>query len=352
MKARRGLLGLGVFAGGVLAGMLAEEALYRRELGGPDPEAGERFGDVGGEPLTVESFDGTRIHARVFGPPGAPGVVFCHGFTLDHTVWHYQLRELAAEGRLRLVAVDARGHGRSGPARGPEGTTAFRASTLARDLHAVLSAADVRPAVVVGHSMGGMLAQAFASLEEEYSDTQALVAGYVLVCTTFTSELWAWRPSGPRAPALRARLERRFERMSRDPEVFDRLRLPSLSDAALLAVRLGFGRDPSASQVAFTHRLIHACPAETFAAAMVGLRDFDVLDRLGAIDVPVLICAGDRDLLTPAFLAQEMARRIPDAEILVYPGAGHMVMLERHREFTAALRSFCDRALAARGAEA
>lgn len=352
MRARRGLLGLGVLAGGALAGMLAEEALYRRQLGGPDPEAGERFGDVDGETLTVESFDGTRIHARVFGPPGAPGLVFCHGVTLDHTIWHYQLRELAAEGRIRLVAIDARGHGRSGPAKGPEGTTVFRASTLAKDLHAVLSAADVRSAVVVGHSMGGMLAQAFACLEEEYSDARALVAGYVLVCTTFTSELGAWRPSGPRAPRLRARIERRFERMARDPEIFDRLRLPALSDAALLATRLVFGRDPSPSQVAFTHRLFDACPAETFAAAMVGLADFDVLDRLGAIDVPVLICAGDRDILTPARLAEEMARRIPDAEILVYPGAGHMVMLERHREFTSALRSFCDRVLVPQGAEA
>lgn len=352
MTARRGLLGLGVFAGGVLVGMLAEEAVYRRALGGPDPEADERFGDVGGEPLWVESFDGTRIHARVFGPPGAPGCVFCHGVTLDHSIWHYQLRELAAEGRLRLVAMDARGHGRSGPARGPEGTTDFRASTLARDLRAVLLAADVRPAVVVGHSMGGMLAQGFACLEEEPSDARALVAGYVLVCTTFTSELAIWRPTGPRVPGLRERVERRFERFARDPDRLERLRLPPLSDAALLATRLGFGRNPSVSQVVFTHQLIDACSAETLAAAMAGLADFDVLDRLESIDVPVLICAGRWDLITPAFLAKEMARRIPDAEIVTYPDAGHMVMLERHREFTPLLRAFCDRVLVEQGAEA
>lgn len=352
MRARKGLVGFAAFAGGILAGMAGEEVLYRRALGGPDPEKGEALGTIRGEPLRVRSFDGTEIYAETFGPAEGPGCVFLHGFTLDHTIWHYQLKELAAAGELRLVALDARGHGRSGPARGPAGATDFRAHTLAQDLAAVIDASGVSPAVVVGHSMGGMTVQAFADLADDHPDTTAAVCGFVLVCTTFTSELGAWRASGPRAPRLRAVLERAFQRVTRDPARIDRYRLPLVSDGALLATRLGFGRAASAAHVAFTHRLTHACPSETLAAAMTGLADFDSLDGLASIDVPVLICAGGRDILTPAFLAHEMASRIPEAEIVLYPDAGHMVMLERHREFTRALRAFCDRILAPQGAEA
>lgn len=348
---RGGLAPFLAFAAGVGVGAAAEELLYRRVFGGPDPEAGERFGSVRGEPLWVTSFDGTRLYAEAFGPEGAPGCVFAHGFTLSHDIWHYQLRDLAADGRLRLVAFDARGHGRSGPARGPLGTTDFRAETLARDLSAVLEGSGIGPAVVCGHSMGGVMAQAFAALEDLPEDLSGRVRGFVLVCTTFTSELGVWRPSGPRLPRLRSRVERAVERVTRDPRLLDRLRLPP-SDLAMLLTRLGFGKGASPSHVAFTRRLMERCPTETIAAAMAGLADFDTLDGLGAIDVPVLICAGGRDLVTPAFLADEMARRIPRAEVVVYPDAGHMVMLERHAELTEALRGFSEKALAPEAARA
>ena len=150
MSRRGGLSSLAAFAGGVLAGVVVEGVVYRGAFRRDDPDAGERFGSPDAEHVWVTSFDGSRLHARVLGPPDVPAVVFVHGITLSHVVWHYQLRDLAADGRFRLVAYDARGHGLSGPARGPEGTTPFTGETLARDLHAVMHHTGATPAVVVG----------------------------------------------------------------------------------------------------------------------------------------------------------------------------------------------------------
>ncbi len=344
-RSRSGLIGLAAFAAGIGAGVVAEELLYRRVLRGEDVEVDERFGSVKGTPAWVESFDGTKLYAEVHGSQGQPACVLLHGFTLAHQIWHYQLRDLGGGGPYRTIAYDARGHGRSGPARGPDGKTPFNADTLARDLFAVLHHLEARPAVIVGHSMGGMTIQALLEFVDDYREELGPhVRGLALVNTTFTSALGTWRESGPRWPALHNRLRDVAERVAGNTKRMERLRLP-VSDVAMIATRMGFGRTPSRSHVALTRRMIESTPTETLAAGMVGLADFDVHASLEKIDVPVLVCAGDRDILTPVWLAREMARRIPSAELVVFPGTGHMVMLERHEEFTEALRRFCDKVL-------
>jgi pimeloyl-ACP methyl ester carboxylesterase len=74
-------------------------------------------------------------------------------------------------------------------------------------------------------------------------------------------------------------------------------------------------------------------------------------DKLEALDVlrsvPVLISCGTRDVLTPLSHSELMATKLPDAELQVLQGAGHMAKLERHQEVNAALRKLFDRAVAA-----
>lgn len=341
---RGGLIGLGAFAAGVAAGAAAEGLLVRRAFARDDPEAHERFGSVRGTPVAVESFDGTRLHVETFGPAGAPAVVFVHGFTLSMDVWHYQLRSLAADGRLRVVAYDARGHGRSGPVRGPEGATPLTPRTLAEDLFAVIHATAWAPTVVVGHSMGGMTLQSLLEYAADFdADVGEHIRGLILVNTTFTAALGAWKGGRVRLPRAQAALSAAGNWLSDRPGTIERLRLP-VSDLAVLLTRIGFGSEPSPSHVRFTQRLLHATPAETLAAA-VGLGSFDAHGGLEAIDVPALVVAGSRDLVTPPYLAAEMVERIPSAELVVLPGVGHMAMLERHAEFTDLVRRFCERVL-------
>lgn len=339
---RGGLAGFLLFAGGVAAGVAAEELLYRRAFHGPDPAAEERFGSVRGTPEWVHSFDGTPLYAETFGPRDLPACVFLHGFTLNRTVWHYQLRALRDTG-VRLVVFDARGHGRSGAAEGPDGKTPLSPLTLARDLHAVLGATTEGPAILVGHSMGGMTVQGLLAFADEFpEEVGPLVRGIVLVNTTFTSALGAWREGGSRLPRTRRALEALLARVT--PQHLERVRLP-MSDLAMLATRLGFGSQPSRKHVALTRHMMSATPTETLAAGIVGLARFDAHAALESIDAPVLICAGGKDVLTPRWLAREMAERIPNAQIVVFPETGHMAMLESHEELNDELRRFFDRVL-------
>jgi 3-oxoadipate enol-lactonase len=80
-------------------------------------------------------------------------------------------------------------------------------------------------------------------------------------------------------------------------------------------------------------------------AGIRGLATFDRLDGLSQIGVPVLITAGAWDVLTPLSLAHEMQRRIPKAELVVFPQTGHMAPLERHAEFSGVLIRFLEQVL-------
>lgn len=341
MSARRGgLIALGAMAAGALAGAAAEEFLFRRTFRRDDRERGERFGTVRGKPAEVESFDGTRLHAELYGPDGESACVFLHGFTLTRDAWHYQLRDLDDR---RLIAFDARGHGGSGPARGPRGHTVYTASTLARDVHAVLDQTGTRSAVLVGHSMGGMTILQFA--EDFPEELGRRVKGIVLLNTTFTSQLGAWREDRPRYEAVRKTLGGLLEWFAADPRRVNYARMRA-NDLTMFLTRIGFGSHPSASHVAWTRRMIDSTQSDTLAAAMVGLESYDTLRVLEKIDVPALIVGGEKDLISPAWLSREMAERIAGARLVILPGAGHMGMLERHAELSQRMESFLSEVLA------
>lgn len=343
-RRRGGLLALGVFAAGTLAGIAAEELFYRRAFRADDPESNERFGSLRGEPFEATSFDGTVLSAESYGPGDAPACVLLHGFTLTRDVWHYQVRDLAATGRIRVIVYDARGHGRSGAARGPGGTP-FTGQTLARDLRAVLDASGATRAVVCGHSMGGMTTLAFC--EEFPAELGRRVAGLVLLNTTFTAALGAWREDRVRFEAVRKSLGGLTRWLADEPARMQRLRMTA-NDLTMWATRIGFGSRPSPAHVAFTRRMIDATRSETLGAAMVGLESYETLQVLPKIDVPVLVVGGEKDLLTPSWLSREMAERIPGAHLVILPGTGHMGMLERHAELSGRLEEFCEATLGAR----
>ena len=204
MNRRRVLGSVTALAAGAIAGAVAESILARRFAPRVDPDASD-IGPPEGGHLEVDSFDGTVIHATRAGRAGAPAIVFGHGIIEASSVWHYQMLDPVLADRYSLIAYDARGHGRSGPARGPHGRTPFTSASQARDLVAVLERASAGRTVLVGHSMGGIAIMALWDGEVPRV-VRERVAGIVLVNTTYTAELAGWRGGG-------ARIERAFERI-------------------------------------------------------------------------------------------------------------------------------------------
>ncbi|MFN2536531.1 MAG: alpha/beta fold hydrolase, partial [Mycobacteriales bacterium] len=165
MSRRRqaGLVGAvaGAVALGAAAGLAAERYAIGRSRLAPDPEEGQAFFRLPADRVRrVIADDGVPLHVEEVGPDRADlTVVFCHGYTQQLAVWHYQRIALAQEGVGKLVFWDQRSHGKSGRS-AAERTTIDQ---LGRDLRAVLDAcAPTGRVVLVGHSMGGMTIMALA----------------------------------------------------------------------------------------------------------------------------------------------------------------------------------------------
>jgi pimeloyl-ACP methyl ester carboxylesterase len=336
---RRSVLLGALAAAGVAAGLAAERALVGRDRRRPDPEAREPFGALRGRDLEdVVSFDGTRIHVEEAGPADAPTLVLAHGFSLDLTSWHYQIRDLPP--RYRLVLYDQRGHGRSGMPPGGDWSLA----ALAEDLEAVLAAhAGPRPVALCGHSMGGMAVLELCRRHPERIGTT--VAAIVLANTTAADVMGGLLPGAARRgrAAVQAVQEAIMRALAANVGRVDRLRRRT-SDLAYLAVRLmGLGPGAPPSLVAFVERMLAATPTEVWVGLLPTLLALDVGEVLDVIDVPTLVVAGSHDRLTPPGAARRIAEAIKGAELALIRDAGHMPMLERPHSFNARLRVFLAR---------
>jgi pimeloyl-ACP methyl ester carboxylesterase len=331
---RRGLL-LGGLAAGAALGLAAERYLVGRDRRRPDPEARENFGELRGRDVgPLEAFDGTNLHVEVVDGDG-PTIVLAHGFSLDSTVWHYQIRDLAPS--YRLVLYDHRGHGRSEKARRGD----WSLDALARDLETVIRThGGTGPVAVVGHSMGGMTVLRFAGLFPELIGTR--VAALALVNTTAADVMGGMLPGAARRLAAGFQMiqEGAVRALASNAGRVDRLR-GRTRDLAYLTVRYaGLGPKAMPSVVEFTDRILSGTPTDVWAKLLPALLAMDVSEVLDVIDVPTLVVAGSHDKLTPPGAAERIAGAIKGAELVMIRDAGHMSFLERPHSFNARLRAF------------
>ena len=315
----------------LLAAAGAAVLVARRRRRGPVPSYAA---PEPGRARTVTADDGVALHVEVHGPDDAAGtVVLAHGYVLSNRLWDDQVVALtAARPDLRVVTYDQRGHGRSGR------STAERATIeqLGRDLLTVVDAvAPTGPVVLGGHSMGGMTVMALAEQHPELLGDR--VAGVALVSTSagrLAEVTWGLGRLGPVAQRLRPRLNeaaRRREAAGKKPQ-------PQAGTRRLL-----FGTDAEPVVVHRTAEVMAACSAHTVADFHWTFTDHDRVAALSALSaVPTLILVGGRDLLCPVEHSREMAAAVPTAQLVLYPGAGHMLQLERSPEISGKLVELCE----------
>ncbi len=256
--------------------------------------------------LAVTSADGAVLHVVERGA-GRP-VVLVHGYTLRVAVWTLQLERWPARGR-RVVAYDQRGHGGSSV-----GADGFTAAAMADDLRTVLEALDLRDAVVVGHSLGGMVLQQLALDRPDVVAER--VRRLVLLSTAARGTAWA----GSRFVGLVERAGGPYGRLT--PGVMARREL------GFFLAAIGVGPRAPAWIVERSQELTASCPPATIADAGRLLLRFDVSDRIAAVRTPTTVVCGRADRLTPVRESVRLAERIAGARLEVVPGVGHMVMLE------------------------
>jgi pimeloyl-ACP methyl ester carboxylesterase len=280
-----------------------------------DPAARHRF---------VTS-DGTALYVQDTGPTGGVTLVLAHGWTLDHTSWDRVVDALGED--IRIVRYDHRGHGGSAPA--PDGTATI--AQVADDLAELIAdRIPDGPIVLVGHSMGGMAAMALAERHPTLFAGRIAAVGLVATSSGGLSDLTFGLPPwlARRAAAIEQRINRRVAR---------RQVLLAKPKAARPGLRwLLFGSKPRNSEILATAIQVGRCHPGSAVGFRGSLNEHERREALKAMrDLPVVVLAGGADRLTSLPHARVIADELPQADLVIYPGAGHMLPYERATDVAA-----------------
>jgi pimeloyl-ACP methyl ester carboxylesterase len=243
-----------------------------------------------------------KIFYSESGSPENLPIIFVHGAAANHLVWGFQMRALADI--AHAIALDLPGHGRSDP---PGRNNINDYSNVVLGL---LAALDVDHAVIVGHSMGGAIAQKVALVQPDR------VAGLVLIGT------------GARLRVM--------------PAILDGV-LSDVNQIAKIVVDNSYAStlDPAMRQRAIAEFV--ACPPQITHDDFVACNTFDILARVGDIHAPTLVICGKQDNMAPFKYSEFLASKIPNARLVPVEKAGHSVMIERADEVNHQLSEFITR---------
>lgn len=251
-----------------------------------------------------------RFGFEAAGDAASPPVVFLHGIGGAARGWHSQLDFFGD--RYHAMAWDMPGYGGSAP------LPTVSISTLADALQEFLQQVGASRAILVGHSIGGMIVQ-------------------------------QWLVKNPRAAAavVLAQTSPAFGKPDGDwQKSFINARLGPLDRGETLVslapslVKELIGDNPDAGGIALARDCMAAVLEATYRATMLALIGFDLRHALKQITVPTLVLSGSRDNNAPAPMMAKMATYIPSASYVELEGVGHLANLERPGAFNAALDQF------------
>jgi pimeloyl-ACP methyl ester carboxylesterase len=251
---------------------------------------------------------GLRIAYRSVGD--GPLVVFVHGAAEDGRIWRPQLAGLADE--FTVVAWDEPGAGRSSDL--PEG---FALADFADGLASLIEELALGPAHVAGLSWGGTVAL------ELYRRRPELVATLIMIDTYA-----GWKGSLPE-DEVQARVAGARQMLAAPRAEFDPT-LPGL-----------FAGDPPEHLVPLLAAIAADVRPDTLERELAIMAEADLSDLLPRISVPTLLIWGASDVRSPLGVARQFQAAIPDTELCLVQGAGHMSNLEQPERVNDAVREFC-----------
>lgn len=296
--------------------------------------------------VAVRASDGLVLHVEIDEPDGwaaagGPTVVLVHGFVLNLSSWMFQRRALVDAG-YRVVSYDQRNHGAS-----QVGDLAHcTIDQLGKDLRAVVDATTPQGQIVlVGHSMGGMTIMSFA---QRYPDvTRDRVAGAALIATSAGGDSLLQLGLGQTFDRIIARLGPGFLGGLGEREgLWGGLRAAGRGVENYFVQRYAFGTEMPKETLRKVATMAFGTRLDTIGAFLPELDDLDVREALpGLVETPVLIVAGSKDILTPPAHSQALAEALPAAELIVVPGVGHLLQIERPGPVTHAILALLQRPL-------
>ena len=261
------------------------------------------------------SYDSTALYYSSEGK-GFP-LITCNGILCSLGYWVYFTPYFRRH--YRVISWDYRGHGKSGLPADPANVTMI---SHCQDLKSLMDALDVPQAILVGHSMG---VQVILEFYKNYPDR---VAGLIPVCgtyghpfRTFYGKDWMEKFY----PLLLQNGERHAKGIENVFKPLLQTRLPV--PIARLIGAIHWYRCPTEIMIDYFQH-ISTMDFEFGCRSLMAMGEHSAEDILGAIAVPTLIIAGDKDLFTPVWIAEKMWRSIPGAELLIIPNGTHTALVE------------------------
>jgi 3-oxoadipate enol-lactonase len=255
----------------------------------------------------MTAINGLEIHCEVQGK--GPPIVFVHGLGATSNVWHAQRTLLSKN--YQVIVYDRSGSGRSEKA-----NKCYSIDAWTGELLGLLDELAIPSAVVVGHSLGSMIAMRFAGQHADRTKALILAGGEANL--------------GP--GQKHALTERALAIESHG--------LTAVADSWLTAVLSAATRESNPALAGLVREMFLANDAKSYALHCLALRDGDVLGDLGNIKCPTLLLLGDQDTVTPITWQRRIAAGISDSRIRIVPNTAHMTMLESPAVFNTVLLEF------------
>jgi 3-oxoadipate enol-lactonase len=263
--------------------------------------------------MPAASVNSITLNYTISGPPTGAWLVLINGLADDLQTWSANIPAFTAAG-YRVLAYDNRGIGLSSRPAGP-----YTAELLAADLHALIVHLDIKRFHLLGVSMGGMVAQAYAL---DYPNGSPVANGREMLslslCCTYAA------PS-----AFCERMFALWAEMSPKMSVRDVMR-----DVALWAFTVAFFRERTGELEAVEEAMKSLdMSLESYLAQLNVIQKFDSVGALkglkengkclgGIREGNVMVLAGEEDILIPVVLSKELCEAIPGSEWRTTPG-GH-----------------------------
>jgi len=251
--------------------------------------------------------DRIRLNVEIDPDNGKPALLLTNALGADMSMWEHQLP--AFREHFRVIRFDDRGHGGSDV---PD--TPYTIDRLGRDARAVLDAAEVESAHVVGLSKGGMVAAWLAANKPDYVEKLVICASAPHMPPR---DMWEGRAKTARNEGLAA-----------------------LADAAVGRWFREAFRHAAPETVARIRAMILATPAEGYAACCEALGEMDLREDLTLIQTPTLVVCGDQDASVQPAKAREWVASIDGARMEVIRNAAHLCNVEQPAAFNATLLGF------------
>ncbi len=225
--------------------------------------------------------------------------------------WRDQVPTFAKQ--FDVITHDHRGIGQSDPSR-----SGYTVDRMAADVIGLMDALEVERAHVVGHSTGGAIAQILAI------EHPKRLASVVLSATWTKPDAYFRRLFGMRKDIL----------LRLGPSAYVQANTLYLYPSWWVA------RNNEKLRQAEAQTLAVFPPTEIAASRIDAILAFDRTEMLGRIKTPTLIVGAEDDIVTPVYFSEELARRIPAAEVKIFPSGGHAITQVRAREFNQAVLPF------------